>query len=151
MEMYFFVWYNIRMYKKQSKQLGFEEFYIPFGGYINNENRWVQLSSLIAWDELEQTYAKAFSSGKGAPSKPFRMALGAVVIQQILGVSDREIVDLIAENHYMQYFIGLEAYLDAVLFDASLMVHFRRRLGDDVVKAVLKLIHKRMRKQFKTD
>jgi len=142
---------DFRMYQKQSKQLGFEEFYIPFGGYINDENRWVQLSILIPWDDLEHTYAKTFSSGKGAPSKPFRMALGAVVIQQILGVSDREIVELIAENHYMQYFIGLEAYQDAAPFDASLLVHFRRRLGDEVVKAVFKLIHKRVRKQFKTD
>lgn len=139
------------MYQKQSKQLGFEEFYIPFGGYINDKNRWVQLSSLIPWDELEHTYAKAFSAGKGAPSKPFRMALGAVVIQQLLGVSDREIVELIAENHYMQYFVGLEAYQDAVPFDASLMVYFRRRLGDEVLKVVFRLIHKRMRKQFKTD
>lgn len=139
------------MYRKQSKQLGFEEFYIPFGGYINDENRWVQLSSLIPWDDLEHTYARSFSSRKGPPSKPFRMALGAVVIQKLLGVSDRELVELIAENHYMQYFIGLDAYHDGVPFDSSLLVHFRRRLGDDVFKIVFKLIHKRMRKQFKTD
>ncbi len=139
------------MYQKQSKQLGFEEFYIPFGGYINDDNRWVQLSRVIPWDDLEETYVKSFSSGKGAPSKPFRMALGAVIIQQILGVSDRETVELIAENHYMQYFIGLEAYRDEVPFDASLMVHFRRRLGDEVIKAVFKLINKRIRKQFKTE
>ncbi|MBL7006730.1 MAG: transposase [Spirochaetia bacterium] len=139
------------MYQKQSKQLGFEEFYIPFGGYLHDNNRWVQLSGLIPWDDLEHTYAKAFSAGKGAPSKPFRMALGAVVLQKLLGVSDREIVELITENHYMQYFIGLEAYQDAAPFAASLLVQFRRRLGDEVVKAVFKIIHKRMRKQFETN
>lgn len=133
------------MYGKQSKQLGFDEFYTPFGGYINNSNRWVQMSRLLPWEQLEADYANQFNAKKGAPSKPFRMALGALLIKHMLGVSDREVVELIAENHYMQYFIGLDAYRDAPPFDPSLLVHFRRRLGEDVVRAAMRILHKKHR------
>lgn len=130
------------MYRKQARQFGFEEFYIPFSGYIRQENRWAVMSRLIPWDDLEDVYRKNFSPGKGAPAKPFRMALGAVVIKELLGVSDREVVELIAENPYMQYFIGLDAYQDEPPFDRSMMGRFRRRLGEEVIAAALHALGK---------
>ena len=54
----------------------------------------------------------------GALAKPFRMALGALIIKEKLGISDRETVEQIKENPYLQYFIGLESY-NAVLKDLS--------------------------------
>ena len=36
-----------------------------------------------------------FKLGKGAPAKPFRMALGALIIKELLGISDRETVEQI--------------------------------------------------------
>ncbi|VXD22689.1 transposase (fragment) [Planktothrix paucivesiculata PCC 9631] len=35
------------------------------------------------------------------------MALGALIIKEKLGISDRETVEQIKENPYLQYFIGL--------------------------------------------
>lgn len=46
----------------------------------------------------------------GAPAKSFRMALGALIIKERLGISDRETVEQIKENPYLQYFIGLSSY-----------------------------------------
>jgi hypothetical protein len=35
------------------------------------------------------------------------MELGALIIKEKLGVSDRETVEQIRENRYLQYFIGM--------------------------------------------
>ena len=73
------------MYKKKNKhQLEFEDFYLPFGGKLRSDNRWIKLSKIIPWDEIEEFYSKHFSdSGLGAPAKSVRIALGALLILQI--------------------------------------------------------------------
>ena len=38
------------------------------------------------------------------------MALGALIIKEKLGITDRETVEQIKENPYLQYFIGLSDY-----------------------------------------
>jgi transposase, IS5 family len=65
----------------------------------------------------------------GAPAKSFRIALGALIIKEKLGTSDRETVEQIRENPYLQYFLGFSEYSDAAPFDATMMVHFRQRLN----------------------
>jgi hypothetical protein len=116
-----------------SKQLSFENFYLPFGGKLSGDNRWVKLASLIPWHELESEYAKQFSEDTGAPAKSFRVALGALIIKERLGTSDRETVEQIRENPYLQYFLGFSEYSDVPPFEASTFVHFRKRLGLDLV------------------
>jgi len=63
----------------------------------------------------------------GAPAKSLRIALGALIIKEILRISDREVVEQIKENPYLQYFIGLTSYRNEAPFEASLLVHFRQR------------------------
>jgi hypothetical protein len=66
------------------------------------------------------------------------MALGSLIIKEILGISDRETVEQIKENPYLQYFIGLEVYENKEPFDASMLVHFRQRIGMDLVNQINK-------------
>ena len=79
--------------------------------------------SLIPWDELEDDDASQFCKGFGAPAKPFRMALGALIIKARLGLTDEELVEQIKENLYLQFFIGLEGYQYSAPFDPSIMVY----------------------------
>ena len=72
----------------------------------------------------------------GAPAKPFRMALGALIIKEKLGISDRETVEQIKETPYLQYFIGLSEYSNDPPFEASMMVYFRERIKMDFVKEI---------------
>ena len=39
------------MYTKRLDQVEFEDFYLPFGGKLRSDNRWVKLAKLIPWDE----------------------------------------------------------------------------------------------------
>jgi len=50
-------------------------------------NRWIKLAQLIPWDELEDDYAAQFCKGFGAPAKPFRMPLGALIIKARMGLT----------------------------------------------------------------
>jgi transposase, IS5 family len=66
-------------------------------------------------------------------SESIRIAIGALIIKEKLGISDRETVEQIKENPYLQYFIGLEGYSNNEPFEASMLVHFRERLGAEII------------------
>ena len=132
-----------KIYQKKLKQPEFEDFYLPFGGRIRSENRWVILAKLIPWDEMEKRYAQNFSEEEiGAPAKPVRLALGSLIIKEKLGLTDRETVMQIQENPYIQFFLGFESYHDEEPFDPSLMVHFRKRLDEKTVSEMNELVVK---------
>ena len=122
-------------HKPDDTQLAFD-FYLPFGGRLNPENRWVVMASLIPWEEFEEQYAAGFPSPVGRPAKPFRCALGALIIKERLKLSDEETVEQLRENPYLQYFIGLEGFSDEPPFDPSLMVHFRKRITQEMLAEI---------------
>ena len=86
----------------------------------------------MPWDLVEECYASSLAgTGMGAPAKRGRMAYGALIIKERLGVTDEETVEQIKENPYLQYFLGLHQYEDKRPFDPSMMVHFRSRFSED--------------------
>ena len=114
---------------------------LKFEGKLAIDNRWVIMSELIPWSEFESEYAKNFSkSGIGAPAKSFRIALGSLIIKERLGVSDKETVEQIRENSYLQYFLGIGEYSDKALFEASMLVHFRQRIGEETINRISRRI-----------
>ncbi len=114
-------------------QLSIEGFETPFYQQLDTTNRWVVLSKHICWDKLANIYYHGMRSDFGAPSLSARMVIGAVIIKHILNIDDREVVDQIRENIYLQYFVGLSSFQTSAPFDASLMVSIRKRLGKDVI------------------
>ncbi|UNU26631.1 IS5 family transposase [Microcoleus vaginatus HSN003] len=112
------------------------EFELPLCGSLSPDNRWVKMTQVIPWSEFEAEYAKNFPTEMGAPAKSFRMALGALIIKEKLGISDRETVEQIRENPYLQYFIGQSIYSNELPFDPSLLVHFRQRISPNLINKV---------------
>ena len=96
------------------------------------------MANLIPWEKFEEEYAKSFCENKGAPALPFRVAMSALIIQERLGISDRETVEQIKENPYLQYFLGRSAYSNEAPFEASMLVHFRARIGVNLINQVNK-------------
>ena len=129
------------MYRKnQYRQFSITDFNQSIGLKMNPENRWVKKASAIPWEAIEEKYAKLFPSKTGMPAKPLRMALGSLLIQKQLGFSDRELVEEITENPYLQYFIGLPGYQTEPPFVPSLLVEFRKRLSADVLAEINEMI-----------
>ena len=125
------------MYRKSNQsELTPQKFELPVAVQLSPDNRWVIMAELIPWAEFEAQYAEKFSERMGAPAKPFRMALGALIIKEKLGTSDRETVEQIKENPYLQYFLGMSDYSNEAPFEASMMVYFRERIGMNLVNKI---------------
>ena len=117
------------MYKPDDKSPEFEAFSKPFRGQLNPRNRWVVIAELVPWEEIEDQYAKGFNFYKGRRAKSVRFALGALIIKEKLKLTDEETEAQIQENVYMQYLLGQKEFTRKRLFESSMMVHFRKRLG----------------------
>ncbi|MDL2263697.1 IS5 family transposase, partial [Synergistaceae bacterium OttesenSCG-928-I11] len=128
------------MYKPRDGQINFDDFNQPLGIQLNPDNRWVKKASLVPWNEIEGKYAGLFPSKEGNVAKPARLALGALMIQLEYNFSDEETVAMIQENPYLQYFCGMRGYEDQKPFDASLMVHFRKRFTMEILGEINEMI-----------
>jgi len=52
------------------------------------------------------------------------MALGSLIINARLGLTDEELVEQIKENSYLQFLIGFRGYQYSAQFAPSMMVYF---------------------------
>lgn len=138
------------MYPEKDDTPAFEKFYLPFGGRLHGDNRWVRMNDLIPWDEVEGRYRACFKKKKGRKAKSVRLALGAMIIKEKLGLTDEETVEQIRENPYLQFFLGFEGYRYERPFEASMMTYFRRRLGADVIAEINELIARQFHEEQET-
>jgi len=119
------------MYLEQENQVSVFEFMAPWNGKLNANNRWIKLSGIIPWDEIEKEYASKFTGFKGNVAKPARLAFGSLFVQAMLDFRDRECAETIAENPYIQYFLGFSEFQPTPPVSASTFVYFRKRIKAD--------------------
>lgn len=134
------------MYRKKDNQQTIDDFILPFDGALLADNRWAIKAKLIPWDDIEGDYADLFPNGTGNVAKPARMAFGALIIKETLGLTDEETVEQIRENPYLQHFLGYKKYTNEKPFDPSLMVRFRQRFGLEQLNALNEKICKQDKK-----
>jgi len=127
--------HHMKRYSTQ-KQLSIAEFAMPFEAELDENNRWVVLSSVIPWDKFAELYYKNFPSRRGAPTKDARMVLGVVIIKHMLKLDDIGVIEIIQENPYMQYFLGLKGFTQKPVFDPSLLVHIRKRIDLNIFESL---------------
>jgi len=87
------------------------------------------------------------SSDMGAPAIDARIVIGAMIIKHKMKLDDRETIETIRENMYMQYFLGLSEYTYEDVFDRSLFTTLRYRLGADKFDAMTRQIILRSEKK----
>jgi hypothetical protein len=112
-----------------TKQLSIFDFKTPFETTLSPDNRWVKLSDIIPWEVFSESYLKGMSSNLGRPGLSPRMVLGALIIKHKENLSDQRTIEAIQENIYMQFFVGLESFQTDPIFDSSLFVTLRKRIG----------------------
>ncbi len=115
------------MYKPvDMPQSSFLDFNQPMRPLLNPNNRWTRMADAIPWDVFEKKHSRLFKAKTGNVAKPLRTALGTPIIQTKFQCSDRELVEQITENPYLQYFIVLPGYQEEPLLDPSTLVLFRK-------------------------
>lgn len=110
-------------------QLSIEEFKTPFQAKLLADNRWVQLSKVVPWDKFASAYMSMMTADFGRPGISPRIVLGALIIKHLEKLDDRGVILAIQENLYMQYFIGLQEFTPDPVFDPTLFVDIRKRVG----------------------
>lgn len=116
------------------QQLELFERSLPFEGKLNRDNRWLRLAHMLTWRELELAYAKLFAA-EGRPGIRARYVLGTLILKHQFQMSDEETLQLILENPYCQYFIGLAQFTTTMPFDVSSLSRVRERLGEKTFEA----------------
>ena len=112
-----------------TSQLTIMEFKTPFDTSLDPENKWVKLSRIVPWDKFANIYIKAMNTGFGRPGISPRTVLGALIIKHMKNLDDRGTIEEIQENPYLQFFVGLSGFTTKPIFDDSLFVEIRKRVG----------------------
>lgn len=134
-------------------QIEIFEFEHPFETELDKDNRWVKLSKLLPWDELVRIYGRSLSKTKGRFGIEGRLAVGSLIIKHKLTASDREVIEMLKENIYMQYFVGFTGFQKEAAFDPSLFVELRKRMGkeqyDLMTQEIIKVLEEKTTKTKK--
>jgi len=112
-------------------QLSLELFKHPFETELDKNNRWVKLASVIPWDKFANVYSRHLQTNAGRKSVNIRTVIAALIIKHKLRLDDRGTIEMIKENIYLQYFCGLKEFTTKEVFDPSLFVDIRKRLGGE--------------------
>jgi transposase, IS5 family len=78
----------------------------------------------------------------GAVTTNARIVLGVLIIKHHESLNDVSTIEAIAENSYMQYFLGLPSFKTEPLFAPSLFVEIHKRLGIDYWTEINEIIIK---------
>jgi IS5 family transposase len=113
----------------------------PFGGKLNENNRWLRIAELIPWEELEEEYAKHFSD-VGRPGTDAQLVIGLLLLKHMTGLSDEGVVEDVLENPYMQAFCGFERFVTEEILDPSTLTKMRERLGLEFFKELERKTYK---------
>ena len=88
----------------------------------------VVLRDVIPWEEIIVRLSSFYSEDKGASGKSLRMVIAILIVMKHYELSDREVIQQIKENRYMQYFCNVP--------DEGLMTFLHPSQGCSILKKV---------------
>ena len=120
--------------KKHERQIGF---YSTFEEQLSRQHPLYILANRIDWSIFEKAFGKLYSQ-EGRPAKPIRLMVSLLMLKHIRNLSDESVVEQWMENIYYQYFSGEKSYACGVPCEASELVHFRNRIGEQGIELIFK-------------
>lgn len=97
-----------------------------------------RLADKINWQVFDDAFEPMFCRNNGRPAKPIRLMVGLLILKHIRNVSDESVVEQWRENAYYQYFCGMTQFSTKPPCEASELVHFRHRIGENGIELILK-------------
>ena len=122
------------MLKRTSKQLSM---FSSLEDMLSHEHPLFQLSNKINWESFENAFSPLYCSNNGRPAHPIRLMCGLLILKHLRNVSDEMVVFQWSENAYYQYFCGGLEFMPKQPCDASELVHFRNRIGEEGMELIL--------------
>ena len=122
------------MLKRTSKQLSM---FSSLEDMLSHEHPLFQLSNKINWERFENAFSPLYCSTNGRPAHAIRLMYGLLILKHLRNVSDELVVSQWSENAYYQYFCGGLEFMPKQPCDASELVHFRNRIGEEGMELIL--------------
>ncbi|MGH9914803.1 MAG: IS5 family transposase [Pyrinomonadaceae bacterium] len=97
----------------------------------------VKLSRETDWAFLEKTFGEVYKDGPGQPPLPTRLMAGLIILKYTYDLSDEVLCERWVENPYYQFFCGEEFFQHELVLDRSSLSNWRKRMGEEKVKALL--------------
>jgi len=96
-----------------------------------------RLGRAIDWTFLDGRFASVCAPGAGQPGLPTRLVAGLFILKHMHDLSDEALCARWLENPYYQYFCGELSFCHQLPFDRSSLTHWRQRLGEEQLVALL--------------
>ena len=122
------------MLKRTSKQLSM---FSSLEDMLSHQHPLFQLSNKINWECFENAFSPLYCNTNGRPAHPIRLMCGLLILKHLRNVSDEMVVSQWSENAYYQYFCGGLEFMPKQPCDASELVHFRNRIGEEGMELIL--------------
>ena len=124
------------MIGKLKKESQLDLFKVQLIRLVNPDHELCLLGSEIDWMGLEKAL-EGFYSDNGRPSIPIRKIVGLLYLKNMFNLGDESVVARWIENPYWQYFTGEQYFQNKQPFDPSEFVHFRKRMGQKGMEAIM--------------
>ena len=124
--------------KAKKRNINQASFFFDFEDTLDQNHPLYILSHKVNWDLFEESFSSKYSKNMGRPAKPIRLMVGLLILKHIRNISDESVVEQWSENIYYQYFCGEKSFVVGAPCEASELVHFRKRIGEDGIELILK-------------
>jgi len=105
---------------------------------LNTRHPLFKLAGKIDWSYFEREFGPLYCETTGRPGLPIRLLVGLHFLKHTYNQSDEGAVEQFVENPYWQYFCGFEYFQHAFPLDPTSLVRWRKRIGPDGMKKLLK-------------
>jgi len=105
---------------------------------INQKHPLYMMSKAINWQQFEDAFLPLYCLDNGRPALPIRLMVGLLILKHLRNLSDESVVEQYSENVYYQYLCGAKEFLAKYPCEASELVHFRKRIGEEGIELILK-------------
>ena len=105
---------------------------------LNQRHPLYILAHTINWQLFETAFRPLYCDDNGRPAKPIRLMTGLLILKHIRNISDESVVEQWSENIYYQYFCGEQQFIAGPPCEASELVHFRKRIGEQGIELIFK-------------
>jgi transposase, IS5 family len=120
----------------KNKHTGQMGFYSTFEEQLSRKHPLYILANRVNWQRFEDAFSKLYSE-EGRPAKPIRLMVSLLMLKHIRNISDESVVEQWEENSYYQYFSGEKMFAIGPPCEASELVHFRKRIGEEGIELIL--------------
>ena len=122
------------MLKRTSNQLSL---FSSLEDMLNHNHPLYKLGNKINWRRFEDSFSRLYCSKNGRSAHPIRLICGLLILKHLRNVSDESVVLQWSENAFYKYFCGQLEFLPKEPCEASDLVHFRNRIGEEGMEVIL--------------